>query len=177
MRDPLGPVTDVIPPQGPDNDFLLGSEDPMGHACPFGAHIRRANPRDTRIAGWLEEINATNRHRILRVGRTYEPRTDESGKPIGPGLLFMCINADIERQFEFIQKTWLQNPNIHGLENEVDPIMGDNSPTREDDKSNRFSIPTATGTIQLHNLANFVTVKGGGYFFLPARNVLQFLAT
>src|SRR2546423_7606192 len=28
------------------NDFGYRAEDPLGHACPIGAHIRRSNPRD-----------------------------------------------------------------------------------------------------------------------------------
>ncbi|TGQ76212.1 hypothetical protein EN849_33535, partial [Mesorhizobium sp. M2D.F.Ca.ET.206.01.1.1] len=28
-------------------DFALGAEDPQGHACPLGSHIRRSNPRDS----------------------------------------------------------------------------------------------------------------------------------
>jgi len=31
----------------PDNDFLFGTEDPQGLRCPLGAHIRRANPRES----------------------------------------------------------------------------------------------------------------------------------
>ena len=147
----------------PDNDFLLGAEDPRALACPLGAHIRRANPRDTRFPGSSEEIAITNRHRILRVGRVYE----KDGSP--RGLLFMCLNADIERQFEFIQKTWLLNPNIHGLEDEVDPLIGR--------KPRTFTLPTSSGLVRLKIDAPFVTVKGGGYFFLPGRTALQYLAS
>jgi deferrochelatase/peroxidase EfeB len=147
----------------PDNGFLLGAEDPRALACPLGAHIRRANPRDTRFPGSSEEIAITNRHRILRVGRVYE----KDGSP--RGLLFMCLNADIERQFEFIQKTWLLNPNIHGLEDEVDPLIGR--------KPRTFTLPTSSGVVRLKIDAPFVTVRGGGYFFLPGRTALQYLAS
>ena len=141
-------------------------------ACPLGAHIRRANPRDTRFPGSSEEIASTNRHRLLRVGRVYG-ELDTNCTQLDPtkpqGLLFMCLNSDIERQFEFVQKTWLLNPSIHGLQNEVDPIVGHGSPT--------FTIPTTTGPLCLPPLPDFVTVIGGGYFFLPSRTVLRFLAT
>ncbi len=53
------------------NNFRFGVEDPQGLACPLGAHIRRANPRDTRFPGSQEEIDSVNRHRLLRVGRAY----------------------------------------------------------------------------------------------------------
>ena len=84
----------------PDNDFLFGVEDPQGLRCPYGAHIRRANPRESFEPGSQEQLAITNRHRILRVGRRYrQPGSDR------PGLFFMCLNADLERQFEFIQQT------------------------------------------------------------------------
>ena len=162
-----------------DNDFLLGAEDPSGLKCPFGAHIRRANPRDTRFPGSLDEVATINRHRILRVGRVYVNTAADEPPPQalapeepGDGLLFMCVNADIERQFEFIQKTWLLNPNIQGLADEVDTVMGIDS---------RFlTIPTPDGPVRIEvkeQLADFVTTKAGGYFFLPGRNALRFLAT
>jgi deferrochelatase/peroxidase EfeB len=160
------------PSRAPDNDFLYGQEDPSALACPFGAHIRRANPRDTRFPGSSEEIASVNRHRLLRVGRIYgapfDPAADDGELPSdGHGLLFMCLNGDIERQFEFVQKTWLLNPSIHGLENEVDPFIGR--------RSQRFTIPTTTGPICLPASSGFVTAKGGGYFFLPSRTALRFL--
>jgi deferrochelatase/peroxidase EfeB len=167
-----GQVPALDPARAPDNEFLFGQEDPSALACPFGAHIRRANPRDTRFPGSSEEIASVNRHRILRVGRIYgepfDPASDDDELPSdGHGLLFMCLNGDIERQFEFVQKTWLLNPSIHGLENEVDPIIGR--------RSQRFTIPTTSGPICLPRSSGFVTVKGGGYFFLPSRTALRFL--
>jgi deferrochelatase/peroxidase EfeB len=175
VRHPLLPGSEDSPPAHPDNAFLLGAEDPTGLACPFGAHIRRANPRDTRFPGSSEEIATTNRHRILRVGRTYR-MPDQAAAGAGgqsgagntkEGLLFMCLNADIERQFEFVQKTWIMNPNLHGLENEDDPLLGRGSTT--------FTVPTPTGSVVLKGLGKFVTMKGGGYFFIPGRAVLRYL--
>jgi deferrochelatase/peroxidase EfeB len=170
---PPGQIAALDPARTPDNDFLYGQEDPRGLACPFGAHIRRANPRDTRFPGSSEEIASINRHRLLRVGRIYgslfDPAAADGMLPAdGHGLLFMCLNGDIERQFEFVQKTWLLNPSIHGLENEVDPFIGRGS--------QRFTIPTTTGPICLPPSPGFVTVKGGGYFFLPSRTTLRFLS-
>jgi deferrochelatase/peroxidase EfeB len=166
-----GQVPALDPARAPDNDFLLGQEDPSALACPFGAHIRRANPRDTRFPGSSDEIASVNRHRMLRVGRMYGPPFDPAADGKLPehsyGMLFMCLNGDIERQFEFVQKTWLLNPSIQGLEDEVDPIIGR--------RSQRFTIPTTTGPICLPPSPGFVTVKGGGYFFLPSRTALRFL--
>jgi Dyp-type peroxidase family len=144
-----------------ENDFNFGEEDPAGLRCPLGAHIRRANPRDSLTPGSSEQLAAVNRHRILRVGRRYDA---QDGKH--PGLLFMCVNVDIERQFEFIQQRWLVNPSFHGLPGETDASLS----------SAKFTVPTEHGPVQLTGLHQFVTTRGGAYFFLPSRTALQFLA-
>ncbi|MDZ7782970.1 MAG: cytochrome P450 [Halioglobus sp.] len=150
-----------------DNQFLYGEEDPQGFRCPYGSHIRRANPRDSQKPEDSEQVSISNRHRILRRGRNYIANDDQI-KP--RGLLFMCLNADIERQFEFIQQTWLSSPNFHGLRNEPDPIAAyvpDGS---------RLTIPHQNGPLELCNIQSFVTVKNGGYFFMPGKTALMFLA-
>lgn len=164
----------VTPPERPDNDFLFGPEDSAGLRCPFGAHIRRANPRDTFSPGSREQLAITNRHRILRVGRRYEKQDGEPGAM--PGLLFMCLNADIERQFEFIQQTWLLGPSFNGLENEVDPLVAPRCTAGGTPVPGKLTIPTPDGPVRLDGLAQFMTVRGGGYFFLPGRKAIRFLA-
>jgi deferrochelatase/peroxidase EfeB len=159
----------------PDNDFLFGDEDPQGLKCPFGAHVRRANPRESLVPGSKEQVAITNRHRILRVGRMVQPSEDGQ-----PGLFFMCLNADIERQFEFVQQTWMQGTSFHGLHDERDPILGkrDERPASERKRAgvDGFTIPTRSGPIRLEPLDQFVRVIGGGYFFLPSRDLLRWLA-
>lgn len=159
--------SDKAPAIRPDNDFLFGTEDPQGLRCPFGAHVRRANPRESLSPGSNDQIDISNRHRIIRVGRGYlgaDGKTTE-------GLLFMCLNGDIERQFEFIQQTWMGSTKFHGLTAETDPIVGQGLPG--DDS---FTIPTRRGPVGLSPLPRFVTMRGGGYFFLPGRQLLRFLA-
>jgi len=154
----------------PDNDFLLGAEDPAGLRCPFGAHIRRANPRESFQPGSMEQLAISNRHRILRAGRRYGPYTpDGAAKPEAEGLMFMCFNADLERQFEFIQQTWVMAPQFHGLDNEVDAILGRGL------KMGRITIPTPEGPLQVPGLADVVRVRGGGYFFVPSKSALDYL--
>lgn len=150
----------------PDNDFLFGTEDPQGLRCPYGSHVRRANPRESLDPGSNEQIDISNRHRIFRVGRGY-PGAD--GKTAG--LMFMCLNGDIERQFEFIQQTWMGSTKFHGLTGEADPIAGRGL---ADDCG--FTIPTRRGPVGLNGLPQFVTMRGGGYFFLPGRQLLRYLA-
>ena len=78
------------------------------------------------------------------------------------GILFMCLNADIERQFEFVQQSWCLATQFHGLDNEADPILGRNNLTTT------MTIPTPKGPIRIEELKKFITVRGGAYFFLPA---------
>jgi deferrochelatase/peroxidase EfeB len=152
--------------RGPDNDFLFGTEDPEALRCPFGAHIRRANPRDSLDPGSKEQITITNRHRIMRVGRLYAQDRDRN-----PGLLFMCLNGDIERQFEFVQQTWLMRPSFHGLTCEKDPLLGD-----AEEGSCSYTIPSREGPTVLKPMPSFIKTLGGGYFFLPGKRLIQYLA-
>lgn len=165
VRHPDQPGSVSTPGTVPDNDFLFGTEDPEGLRCPFGAHIRRVNPRESLEAGSERRLAMSNRHRIFRVGRRYGP---QSGSP-NPGLLFMCVNANIERQFEFVQQSWMLGSSFHGLENEVDSLV------RRPGLSDVLTIPTEKGPLRLKGLGKFVTVRGGGYFFMPGKSAVRVL--
>jgi deferrochelatase/peroxidase EfeB len=168
------------PRAGPDNDFLFGTEDPEALRCPFGAHIRRANPRDGLKLGDAAQQAITNRHRLLRRGRPYEVKPDGGETTSEKGLMFACLCADLERQFEFVQQTWIGSSSFHGLTDEVDPIIGSQDPvidakdqTRK--PGGRFTIPTPSGPVTLKGLKSFVSVRAGGYFFMPSLSALQYL--
>jgi len=166
----------------PNNDFTYGEDDPRGHACPLGSHIRRTNPRDSMEPGNYEEQLITNRHRLLRRGRSYEYRvgpvkegvTSNKGGDVKKGLLFMSVCGDIERQFEFVQRTWINKTSFHGLKGEHDPLMGGAS-SSQCKNGNPYTIPTPSGPLQIPDLKSFVTLQGGGYFFMPSRASLAFL--
>ena len=55
------------------NDFAYHQDDRDGARCPIGAHIRRANPRDSLDPrpGTAKSWAINRRHRILRRGREY----------------------------------------------------------------------------------------------------------
>jgi len=145
-----------------DNGFLYESEDPQGLACPLGAHARRSNPRDSLGRNQQAQIELAKRHRLLRISRAFEQGNRK-------GILFMCLNADIERQFEFVQQTWVMNPSFQTLHGEQDPIVG------HPDGGGAFTVPTRHGPLILDGLQAFVTVEGGGYFFMPGRRALRYL--
>ena len=147
-----------------DTDLDFGVDDPQGLYCPFGAHIRRVNPRGSLAPGDDSQLMITNRHRLLRRGRSYQQQGEK-------GLLFIGLCADLERQFEFIQQSWLGATSFAGLTDEPDPIVAVKPPG----VSTRFTIPTSAGSLALTGGESFVTVRGGGYFFLPSRSALMFL--
>lgn len=147
-----------------DNAFQYYEKDAGGLRCPLGAHIRRTNPRDSFGGNLTAELEINKRHRILRRGRVYRPQGTHN-----PGLLFACLNADLERQFEFVQQSWMNNPRFHGLSAERDPIAAGNT-------NGAFTIPVEHCPVKLTGLADFVTVRGGGYFFMPGRRTLEYLS-
>jgi Dyp-type peroxidase family len=162
-------------------DFGYHAADAAGLRCPIGAHVRRANPRDSLDPnpGTQKSIDINNRHRLLRRGREYgPPATPEqiaAGTDDGAerGLHFVCLSANISRQFEFIQHTWIENPKFAGLYADPDPVVGSRRGPAE---SNCFTVPARPVRRRLSGLPQFVTVQGGAYFFLPGLRAIRYLA-
>jgi Dyp-type peroxidase family len=110
------------------NVFNYTKLDPKGHACPFGSHIRRANPRDALPPNPEESLRAARRHTLLRRGRGYGPPVKDPRATVDDGidrgLHFVVLNANIHRQFEFIQQTWINSPKFGDLYEDPDPLVG-----------------------------------------------------
>lgn len=155
----------------PDNEFLFGRDDPQGHACPFGSHVRRANPRDGLNPNDKDSLSIANRHRILRRGRSYYVGEQGDDKRYDiEGTFFMALNANIERQFEFVQQTWINSTKFHGLRDEKGPIASNEG-------AGKFTIQAPGKALEIDWLASYITMKGGGYFFLPGREALKYIAS
>jgi hypothetical protein len=86
-------------------------------------------------------------------------------------MMFTCLCGDLERQFEFVQQSWIGSSSFHGLSGEVDPVIGWQDPA----KTAIFTIPTPAGPVTLPQLSTFVTVRAGGYFFMPSRAAIYYL--
>ncbi len=162
---PLSPE----PQDGEDNSFDF-SDDLDGLHCPIGSHVRRGNNRADNTKNAKVSLEVTMRHRILRRARVFE-EDDETG------LQFMCFNASIVRQFEFIQSAWINNAFFQGLQKEVDPIIGTPRAARlAVSDIDRFTIPRRPYRRVLEKTPQFVTVRGGAYFFMPSLTALRFVA-
>jgi Dyp-type peroxidase family len=163
-----------------DNDFGFHESDRYGHACPVGSHIRRSNPRDSLVdelrgIGPEEALRRSRRHRLIRRGRLYDSTGSEDAEEAraGKGVLFICLNANIQDQFEFVQHNWVNAPTFGGLEGETDPLVG---PRPDSGGHCPMTIPGAHGTRRLHGLPRFVEAIGGAYFFMPGVRALRYLA-
>ena len=177
-------------------DQFTFKADPDGTTCPLGAHIRRANPRNADLpegtSGWLGKLmrtlgfarvhthddllSSTRFHRVLRRGRAYRDADDPQGAARS-GLRFICLNASIARQFEFIQTSWLASAKFNGLD-EDDPLLGARTTLFSGAKVDAFTRPRDDGlSCRLHGLPRFVTVHGGAYFFLPGLAALRYIAS
>jgi len=164
-----------------DNDFVYTETDKLGLKCPFGAHTRRTNPRDNfEETGPAESLKLTRKHRIMRRVRSYGEKYVGSATQHTPedevGILFGCFNADINRQFEFIQYTWANYPKFKQLYADPDPFIGikENPP---EGVVQQFTIPQENHNKYIDGLKSFVTVKGGAYFFFPSLKVVEYLST
>jgi Dyp-type peroxidase family len=178
-RWPDGRPLAVAP--GPDdpaddlNRFGYRDEDLRGLRCPVGAHIRRTNPRDALGDDGAISLQRASRHRIMRRGRLYaEPGPAGTSRK---GLAFLALNANLRRQFEFIQQTWLNNPKFGGLTHDRDPLVGRAGTDLTGDPEPRvFTRASTPFRERVIGLPSFVRVRGGGYFFLPSLRALGYLA-
>jgi len=193
------PVTlspDVDKPELKDKDnFSYYPLDKDGEKCPMASHVRRTNPRNSPLQhsdlnqkAANSALSDANRHRILRRGRAYgkpiaksmEPEdilNSNGGAGEDVGLQFLCFNANVGRQFEFIQHTWINNPKFAELYSESDPLLGESNP--KSIKQGIYGDFTAPGNPirqRVRGLKRFVDVKGGAYFFMPGIKALKYLS-
>jgi Dyp-type peroxidase family len=181
-------------PERPTNEDFGYRGDPDGLACPIGAHIRRARPRDDLKPYPAEQSrHMSDAHRLLRRARVFGPPLLDPAllrEGVAPGdrkallsleddgqargIHFFAVNASIRSQFEFVQQTWCNNAGFGGLSSNKDPIAGDHA--RAGDVPTRMVIPGTNGPLRTAPLPRFVTVRGGAYLFMPGLAALRYLA-
>ena len=153
-----------------NNDFNY-SDDPRGRKAPFGCHIRRMNPRDTK----LTRLTDVKLHRLIRRGTTYGPPYDpnalsEADDQVPRGAYFLFISAKAMATIEFLQQEWINDGNFIGVSNERDPIIG------LQEEGAAFTIPKAPVRRLVHGIETFNVLRGGEYFFMPSISALNWLA-
>jgi deferrochelatase/peroxidase EfeB len=166
----------ALRPDGPDpdlgndkervNDYRYGG-DLEGASCPLGAHTRRVNPRDA--LGWGNR--RARRHRLVRRGMPYGPELMEGvNEGEERGLVFVCLQASIARQFEIVQSNWINDGNLFGLADDRDPIVAVTG------GSGRMVVQGPEPCL-LGPLPSFTTLRGGAYLFVPGLAALRAIAS
>lgn len=187
----VGKTRDGLSLVAPDaehrSDFRYAGDD-QGMVCPLGSHVRRANPRDT--LGFQTLL--VDRHRILRRGVPYGDLVPRSRKmheinPLdtrdrghdpypGQGLMFLALNVDIRRQFEFLQSQWINFGNDLHQGSDRDPIIGARDPRRPEHNRTVLLTDTDEGVAVCADIPSLVETRGGDYFFLPGLNAYAAIA-
>jgi deferrochelatase/peroxidase EfeB len=142
--------------------------DPNGLGCPYGAHIRRMNPRNDPVVPFI-------RRPLLRRGKPYT-YSDPNDKPPSYGLLGMFFCANLEEQFEHVLGSWSNNApmGLAGNPSSKDPLIGNHQPADAP-----FEIPVRQGAglvgqpIKIQFDMPFVKTKGTLYTFFPSVSALR----
>lgn len=156
-------------PNPTPNNFNYVS-DPQGLKCPIHGHVRKVNPREASD----EQRSHLMPRRGIPFGDPDRDLEDEAKFPThGVGLLFMAYNQSLERQFEVTQRFWANSFDFpDGTGAGPDPIIGQGA---HPDATWRPGFGDAGGEIAF-GFQNFVTMKGGEYFFAPSRGFLKGLS-
>jgi deferrochelatase/peroxidase EfeB len=153
-----------------NNDFTYAN-DPRGEQVPLGCHMRRMNPRDTK----MPVLTDANIHRIIRrsttYGAPYDPNAvSEHDDSLGRGIYFLFISAKAMATLEFLQREWINDGTFMNLGNERDPLVG------LQEQRNTFTIPKKPVRRRIHDIETFNVLRGGEYLFMPSLSALRWLA-
>ena len=103
----------------------------------------------------------------MPYGPMYDPSKPYDG--IERGILFHFINANIENQYEFVQRRWVNDSEFAGAVR-LDPRSKDPLAGTQDPAESIFVVPQADGgpPIEVTGLSSFMTTKAAAYVFLPS---------
>lgn len=155
-------------------------DDISGAKCPLSAHIRRINPRGSLefgAKGAYETPGAlVNRRRILRRGLPYGEVKDETRDDGNHGIVFMALNADIKRQFEFIQQQWVNYANDFKEGNDKEVLLGNHDMQHPGKVVLQAEPRSGQPPHFVYDIPRLIEVRGGDYFFIPSITALKMIA-
>lgn len=159
------------------DSFPMAKADPAGAACPWAAHIRKVNVRDS--GSDMGSNDSTFNRRLLRVGIPFGKslpdkyaQIDNDPERGNRGLLFLSIQSSIEDQFEFLMSRWVNDAARPKMPGGNDMLIGQNTPTV--DGVRRCTIfGSELQQSQLQAGTQWVIPTGGGYFFVPSLYALR----
>jgi Dyp-type peroxidase family len=169
----------ALPLKGGYKDvYPMSVADPAGAVCPWSAHIRKVNTRDS--ASDTGGRDSTYKRRLLRVGIPFgaplKPRDAPPAKdPLkgNRGLLFLSIQASIEEQFEFLVTRWMGDPSRPKSPAGHDIFVGQNDAPGEDRMRSCVIFGKGFEQISLETNAQWIVPTGGAYLLVPSITAIR----
>jgi Dyp-type peroxidase family len=152
----------------PPDTFPPATMDGDGQRCPISAHVRKINPRDEGTD--VGQGARTLRRRIIRRGVTFgrSYADDPNGER---GLLFICYQASITDQFEFLWRVWSNGFNTPRADSGIDPVIGQNGNAPPEKRVVNFVQDDKKGEVPIPE--RFVISTGAAYLFAPSISALR----
>ncbi|MGB8841475.1 MAG: hypothetical protein WCC64_10415, partial [Aliidongia sp.] len=140
--------------------------DRAGYVTPRFAHIRKMLPR---VTGFPER----DWRRIIRRGVPFGPPLveTENAEPdtTERGLFLNAYMADIEEQFEFLTRSWANDPDFPEADDGPDPVIGQADVPALLRRRGAEACPL--------RLSEHITTSGCAYLFVPSAAGLRWLST
>ncbi|MCX5214321.1 hypothetical protein OG689_34525 [Kitasatospora sp. NBC_00240] len=171
----------------PNNFTYDGDVDAV--RCPFASHVRKVNPRGDKQRQFATPLTQERTQRIARRGISFGPVTLDPGPEDRVGLLFLCAQSSIPDQFEFIQALWANFEDFLTPGTGLDAVIGrlpfadprgdavEQPWPKAYGSHNQLdfsqSPPAATDPFFPKRVGQWVTMRGGEYFFVPSLSALQ----
>lgn len=163
---------------GYNDEFPQAKADPAGLTCPWAAHIRKVNTRDSGSDTGGRE--STYAKRLFRVGvpfgqplRNRYSTTKADPQKGNRGLLFLSIQASIDDQFEFLVARWMGDPTRPKTPGGHDLLVGQNDAPGENRQRRCIIFGSGLQQAAISTNSQWIVPTGGGYFFIPSIAALR----